>query len=82
MLTDHEYIIGKVARYIRFMAISMYGEHSALGYFNIDYDLSVSEEQNTYICAGKFTSRKSNCFDMGFAAIIDYYSYIANIIGV
>lgn len=55
-LLDFEYNIGKIARFVRFMALTFYGSSSFLGYFNIDYDTSIIEAKEKYICPGKHIS--------------------------
>ena len=51
-LANQQYIIGKVARYVRFLAISYYGEGPILGFFNIDYDSTIIEEDDKFPCPG------------------------------
>ena len=63
-LSKHEYNIGKVARYVRFQAKSIYGMHSALGYFNIDYDSSITQPDDDFVCPGK---KKMNVTSFAFS---------------
>lgn len=51
-ILDHDYAINMVARYVKFTAITFHGEQSLLSYFNIDYDISTTLEEEDIFCPG------------------------------
>ncbi len=53
-LLNHEYVINIVARYVKFTALTFYGDQSVLGYFNVDYDMSTTLEEGDVFCPGIF----------------------------
>ena len=50
----HTYPINKAARYVRFMAMTYYGNGATLQYFNVDYDYPNGIVNENYTCPSKF----------------------------